>query len=69
MSNINVNNTITVKGVLSIRCGSLDSDGKITMSVEDVGGVELDCVLTEFNEREVVLSVRHDADYSTFVNK
>lgn len=57
MSNINTNVTVTIKGVLSI-----DSDGKIIMSVEDVGDVELDCVLKEFDEREVVLSVRYDAN-------
>ena len=64
MSNININNTITVNGVLSI-----DSDGKMIMSVENMGDIELDLLLKEFNEREVVLSVRFDANYPTFVDK
>lgn len=64
MSNINTNMAVTIKGVLSI-----DSDGKIIMSVEDVGDVELDCVLKEFDERAVTLSVRCDANYPAFVGK
>lgn len=64
MSNVSINHSVTIRGVLSI-----DSDGKITMSVEDVGDVELDCVLKEFDEREVTLSVRYDTNHSTFVNK
>lgn len=64
MSNININHSVTVKGVLSI-----DSDGKMTMSVENMGDIELDQLLKEFNEREVVLSVRFDLNYPTYVSK
>lgn len=62
MSNINIDYSVAVKGVLSI-----DPDGKMIMSVEDVGDVELDQLLKEFNEREVVLSVRFDVNYPTSV--
>lgn len=64
MSNINIDYSVTVSGVLSI-----DSDGKIIMSVENMGDIGLDQLLKEFNEREVVLSVRFDANYPAFVNK
>lgn len=64
MSNINTNTTVTIKGVLSI-----DSDGKMIMSVENMGDIELDLLLKEFNEREVVLSVRYDVNYPAFVDK
>lgn len=64
MSNININHSVTVNGVLSI-----DSDGKMIMSVENMGDIELDLLLKEFNEREVVLSVRYDVNYPTFVDK
>lgn len=64
MSNININHSVTVNGVLSI-----DSDGKMTMSVEDVGDIELDQLLKEFNGREVVLSIQCDANYPTSINK
>lgn len=64
MGNININYNTTIKGVLSI-----DSDGKITMSVENMGDIPLNQLLKEFDEREVVLSVRFDANYPAPVNK
>lgn len=64
MNNININHSVTINGVLSI-----DSNGKITMSVENMGDIPLNQLLKEFDEREVVLSVRFDANYPAFVGK
>lgn len=64
MNHIKINYSVAIKGVLSI-----DSDGKMTMSVEDIGDIELDQLLKEFDGREVVLSVQCDANYPTSINK
>lgn len=58
MSKINLHNHVTIKGVLSIAL-----DGKITMSVEDVGDVELDRLLKSYDGCDVTLSVSRDYDF------
>lgn len=63
MSKINLHNHVTIKGVLSIAL-----DGKITMSVEDVGDVELDRLLKSYDGYDVALSVSRDTDYPVVQN-
>ena len=58
MSDIKLNYKVSAKGVLSI-----DSDGRMTLSVEDEGDYALAKVLEDFNGRSVKLSVMFDEDY------
>lgn len=60
---IKLNNTITITGVLSI-----DSDGRIIISVEEMGDIPLNELLEDFDGREVALSVSCE-DTQLMVNR
>lgn len=58
MSNVKKKYNVNIKGVLNIT-----SDGRIVMSIEDIGDMYLDEILEEFDGREVKISVVYDEDY------
>ena len=58
MSDVKKNFKVSVKGVMNI-----DSDGRIIMSVEDMGDIPLDHILDDFDGREIKMSVTYDEDY------
>ena len=54
---IKINNNITIKGVLNI-----EPDGRIIVSVEDIGDVPFDELVPDFDGREVTLTISCDID-------
>ena len=64
MSDIKRNFKVSAKGVLNI-----DSDGRITISVEDEGDYDLAKVLEDFDGREIKLQVTYDEDYGVEVDE
>ena len=64
MSDIKMNYKVSAKGVLNI-----DTNGRITISVEDEGAYDLAKVLEDFDGRCVKLSVMFDEDYGVEVDK
>jgi hypothetical protein len=58
MSNVKKKYNVNIKGVLNIT-----SDGRIVMSIEDIGDMPLDEILEDFDGREVKISVVYDEDY------
>lgn len=58
MSNVKKKYNVNIKGVLNIT-----SDGRIVMSVEDIGDMPLDEILEDFDGREVKIAVTYDEDY------
>lgn len=58
MSDVKKNFKVSVKGVMSI-----ENDGRIIMSVEDMGDIALDRILDDFDGREIKMSVTYDEDY------
>ena len=58
MSDVKKKYNVSIKGVMSI-----DSDGRIVISVEDVGDIPLDKILNDFEGREVKISVNYDENY------
>ena len=58
MSDIKKKFNVSVKGVMTIE------DGRIIMSVEELGDIPLDEILEDFDGREVKIQVNYDEDYS-----
>ena len=58
MSDVKKNFKVSVKGVMSI-----EAEGRIIMSVEDMGDIPLDRILDDFDGREIKMSVTYDEDY------
>lgn len=58
MSDVKKNFKVSVKGVMGI-----ENNGRIIMSVEDMGDIPLDRILDDFEGREIKLSVTYDEDY------
>ena len=58
MSDVKKNFKVSVKGVMSI-----DDDGRIIMSIEEMGDIPLDRILDDFDGREIKMSVTYDEDY------
>lgn len=63
MSDIKMNYKVSAKGVLFI-----DSDGRITISIEGEGDYDLAKVLEDFDGKSVKLSVMFDEDYGVEVD-
>ena len=63
MSDIKMNYKVSAKGVLFI-----DSDGRITISIEGEGDYDLAKVLEDFYGKSVKLSVMFDEDYGVEVD-
>ena len=63
MSDIKMNYKVSAKGVLFI-----DSNGRITISVEDEGDYDLSKILEDFDGKSVKLSVMFDEDYGVEVD-
>lgn len=59
MSNVKKKYNVNIKGILNI-----NSDGRIIMSIEDMGDMPLDEILEDFDGREVKISVVYDEDYA-----
>ena len=58
MSDVKKNFKVSVKGIMSI-----EAEGRIIMSVEDMGDIPLDRILDDFDGREIKMSVTYDEDY------
>ena len=58
MADIKKKYNVNVKGVLNI-----EDNGRIIMSVEDMGDVPLDRIFDDFDGREVKLALAYDEDY------
>ena len=58
MSDVKKNFKVSVKGVMSI-----EGNGRIIMSVEEMGDIPLDRILDDFDGREIKMSVTYDEDY------
>ena len=58
MSDVKKNFKVSVKGVMNI-----ERDGRIIMSVEEMGDIALDHILDDFDGREIKMSVTYDEDY------
>ena len=58
MSDIKKKYNVNVKGVINI-----EPNGRIIMSVEDMGDVPLDRIFDDFDGREVKLALVYDEDY------
>ena len=66
MSDIKKKFNVSVKGVMTIE------DGRIIMSVEELGDIPLDEIREDFDGREVNIKIDYNEDYSddyAFVNK
>jgi hypothetical protein len=59
MSNVKKKYNVNIKGILNI-----NEDGRIVMSIEDIGDMPLDEILNDFDGREVKISVVYDEDYA-----
>lgn len=58
MSDVKKKYNVSIKGVMNI-----DKDGRIIMSIEDMGDIPLDRILDDFDGREIKLTVNYDEDY------
>ena len=58
MSDVKKNFKVSVKGVMNI-----ENNGRIIMSVEEMGDIALDHILDDFDGREIKMSVTYDEDY------
>ena len=58
MSNVKKKYNVNIKGVFNI-----NSDGKIIMSIEDVGDTPLAEILEDFDGREISIAVTYNEDY------
>ena len=58
MSDVKKNFKVSVKGIMSI-----EDNGRIIMSVEEMGDIALDTILDDFDGREIKMSVTYDEDY------
>ena len=58
MSNVKKKYNVNIKGVLNI-----NADGRIIMSIEDMGDMPLDEILEDFDGREIKIAVTYDEDY------
>ena len=59
MADIKKKYNVNVKGVLNI-----ENNGRIIMSVEDIGDVPLDRIFDDFDGRGVKLALAYDEDYT-----
>lgn len=62
MSDVKKKYNVSVKGVMNI-----NENGRIIMSVEEMGDIPLDRILDDFNGREIKLAVNYDEDYEEAV--
>lgn len=58
MSDVKKKYNVSIKGVMNI-----DENGRIIMSIEDMGDIPLDRILDDFDGREIKLAVNYDEDY------
>lgn len=58
MSNVKKKYNVSVKGIMNI-----EPNGRIIMSVEELGDMPLDRILDDFDGREIKLAVNYDEDY------
>lgn len=58
MSDVKKKYNVSVKGVMNI-----ESNGRIIMSIEELGDIPLDRILDDFDGREIKISVNYDEDY------
>ena len=58
MSDVKKKYNVSVKGIMNI-----EPNGRIIMSVEDVGDIPLDKILDDFDGREIKLAANYDEDY------
>ena len=58
MSDVKKKYNVSVKGTMNI-----ESNGRIIMSIEDMGDIPLDRILDDFDGREIKLAVNYDEDY------
>ena len=58
MSDVKKKYNVSVKGIMNI-----ESNGRIIMSIEDMGDIPLDRILDDFDGREIKLAVNYDEDY------
>lgn len=58
MSDVKKKYNVSVKGIMNI-----EPNGRIIMSVEDVGDIPLDRILDDFDGREIKLAANYDEDY------
>ena len=58
MSNVKKKYNVNIKGVFNI-----NSDGRIIMSIDDMGDVPLDEILADFDGREISIAVTYNEDY------
>ena len=62
MSDVKKKYNVSVKSVMNI-----NENGRIIMSVEEMGDIPLDRILDDFNGREIKLAVNYDEDYEEAV--
>jgi hypothetical protein len=60
MSDIKKKFNISVHGVMTIE------DGRIIMSIEDLGDMPLDVILEDFDGREIKITANYDEDYDDY---
>lgn len=58
MSDVKKKYNVSVKGIMNI-----EKNGRIIMSIEDLGDIPLDRILDDFDGREIKISVNYDEDY------
>lgn len=58
MSDVKKKYNVSVKGTMNI-----EGNGRIIMSIEDMGDIPLDRILDDFDGREIKLAVNYDEDY------
>ena len=58
MADVKKKYNVSVKGVMNI-----EANGRIVMSVEEMGDIPLDRILDDFDGREIKLAVNYDEDY------
>lgn len=58
MSDVKKKYNVSIKGVMNI-----DENGRIIMSIEDMGDIPLDRILDDFDGREIKIAVNYDEDY------
>lgn len=58
MSDVKKKYNVSIKGVMNI-----DENGRIIMSIEDMGDIPLDRILDDFDGREIKVAVNYDEDY------
>ena len=60
MSNVKKKYNVNIKGILNV-----NSDGRIIMSIEDMGDMPLDEILEDFDGRDVKITLSYEEDYES----